>query len=275
MNQSPEYLYAVLINASAMVDRFIGAKSAVNVSSSRHIGALFATTVFFATMPILATFILTFFISWVLFVGAPARKVSCTKAAKCSNDGLGDTTSEEKMPHLLKNQLLVSPSSCGLNPGPDALSQPSTKKKYYICKFVKQKKTCPAGSTCKFAHHPSELPYYKTKLCKDYVQGKCPVGVFCQFAHGGDELKRHDDPPATKQELCQDYISKGICVDANCIHAHGEALLMSGMNSSRIVAPLSEGDLELLTRSGAKLVGTLRSDTGAQIDVDSDHLVKN
>mmetsp|Transcript_60447 Transcript_60447/g.141370 ORF Transcript_60447/g.141370 Transcript_60447/m.141370 type:complete len:551 (-) Transcript_60447:5-1657(-) len=84
--------------------------------------------------------------------------------------------------------------------------------KTQMCRFF-QEGTCPRGDACTFAHDESELPplvgeedvigqedtgygqpaethvYFKTRVCKYYLQGSCPKGDACNYAHGDAELQ--------------------------------------------------------------------------------------
>lgn len=53
--------------------------------------------------------------------------------------------------------------------------------------------TCPKREKCTYAHYPEELrknqTLSKTKICKDFQQGKCKLQKEdCTFAHGLKEL---------------------------------------------------------------------------------------
>lgn len=64
------------------------------------------------------------------------------------------------------------------------------KYKTELCKTFMQKKSCPYGFKCLFAHGESELiksnhcANYKTFICKSFFQnGYCPYGYRCNFKH--------------------------------------------------------------------------------------------
>mmetsp|Transcript_45355 Transcript_45355/g.97238 ORF Transcript_45355/g.97238 Transcript_45355/m.97238 type:complete len:291 (-) Transcript_45355:184-1056(-) len=72
-----------------------------------------------------------------------------------------------------------------------------------MCSFFLQKK-CLRGSSCKFAHHESELrsapDYSKTRLCNAYLQtGVCPDEEACTFAHSHEELRVRESRRMTQR----------------------------------------------------------------------------
>ncbi len=86
------------------------------------------------------------------------------------------------------------------------------KYKTELCKTFMQKKSCPYGFKCLFAHGESELiktnhcANYKTFICKSFFQnGYCPYGYRCNF--------RHYDFEERKTVLPYYYISLNIMYD--------------------------------------------------------------
>ena len=62
---------------------------------------------------------------------------------------------------------------------------------------------------------------YKTDLCRHYLlTGKCPFGNNCTFAHGMDELRKKIVPLEYKTRVCKDYL-EGVCeYGYKCTFAH-------------------------------------------------------
>ena len=62
------------------------------------------------------------------------------------------------------------------------------------CQFIKNKKPCPNGDLCTFAHNIVEEMYhpdkYKAKFCSSYTEktGICNYGSYCSFAHSEAEI---------------------------------------------------------------------------------------
>jgi len=82
---------------------------------------------------------------------------------------------------------------------------------------------CRMGSTCRFAHSPSELSsapdLRKTKLCLAFARGQCHKDD-CDFAHGPAELRGTDG--VYKTELCHSWAESGRCrFGSSCRFAHG------------------------------------------------------
>ena len=76
------------------------------------------------------------------------------------------------------------------------LSCPPAKFKTVLCTHFQERRRCPRGAKCDFAHGEGELRVpgagerFKTVLCTHFEQGrKCPCGARCHFAHGNNELR--------------------------------------------------------------------------------------
>jgi hypothetical protein len=184
-----------------------------------------------------------------------------------------------------RNTRLMTPKTSGTE-SESGLSQMSggrsTRKKFYMCKYITQGGTCPNGDTCQFAHSRTDLSCYKTKLCKNFPLGACKHADECIFAHGDEELQRYrDELTAFRTKICKDYVSTGSCAHGiDCIFAHGEDELKRPCSSiveqaedasprcpsfTKVVVPLPANGVKMLLRS----LGTLEKETGAYIEVNS------
>jgi len=67
----------------------------------------------------------------------------------------------------------------------------------------------------------------KTKLCVYHLEGKCGLGSSCKFAHHVSEVQT--GPDLTKTQLCAKF-AEGKCTNKNCTYAHGQAELRDPPN---------------------------------------------
>ncbi len=66
---------------------------------------------------------------------------------------------------------------------------------------------------------------YKTRLCRNFLQGSCLFGDSCSFAHGPQELQAMP-AAAFKTRLCRHFEASGSCpYEERCGFAHGQAQL--------------------------------------------------
>ena len=79
------------------------------------------------------------------------------------------------------------------------------------------------------AEHSSQDRYkqqfFKTTLCKYFMEGGCKKGDQCSHAHSADELQVK--PVLSKTRMCKQILRLGNCNDPQCTFAHDIAELVS------------------------------------------------
>lgn len=60
--------------------------------------------------------------------------------------------------------------------------------------------------------------FFKTTLCKYYLENTCRKGHLCSHAHSADELQ--NKPVLSKTRMCKAILRTGNCLDSNCTFAH-------------------------------------------------------
>lgn len=60
--------------------------------------------------------------------------------------------------------------------------------------------------------------FYKTSMCKYFLENSCKKGDQCSHAHAPDELQ--DKPVLSKTRMCKQILRVGNCIDADCTFAH-------------------------------------------------------
>lgn len=89
--------------------------------------------------------------------------------------------------------------------------------------------------------------FEKTKMCKFHILGACAKGSSCRFAHFPSELNNLPDLACTK--LCKALIATGLCDNPDCRYAHSHEELrpmpfgQMEREKEKRAAPLSVGAL--------------------------------
>ena len=67
--------------------------------------------------------------------------------------------------------------------------------------------------------------FFKTSICKYYLEGTCKKGEQCSHAHHEKELQ--EKPVLSKTRMCKQVLRNGNCNDPECTFAHGIDELVS------------------------------------------------
>jgi len=125
--------------------------------------------------------------------------------------------------------------------------------KTQLCRYIKEKKRCPFGDKCTFAHSEKELKpkvtevdsrrstvfdalktnssqfKYKTSLCDSFSKtGACRFGAKCNFAHGEKELRK---AKCAFGKVCNNY---------NCPFSHEDEVLPPTFDKSKLKVTIEE-----------------------------------
>jgi Zinc finger C-x8-C-x5-C-x3-H type (and similar) len=67
-------------------------------------------------------------------------------------------------------------------------------------------------------HELYRRQFFKTALCKFYLEGRCTKGIYCEHAHSDGEL--FAKPVLTKSRLCKKLLRNKYCTAEGCSFAH-------------------------------------------------------
>ncbi|GBL97446.1 Protein TIS11 [Araneus ventricosus] len=68
---------------------------------------------------------------------------------------------------------------------------------------------------------PLKSIFYKTELCRKFLEGHCELGIKCQFAHGRNDMRSVARHPMYKTRVCVNFLKFGYCRYADrCIFIH-------------------------------------------------------
>lgn len=60
--------------------------------------------------------------------------------------------------------------------------------------------------------------FYKTSMCKYFLENSCKKGIHCSHAHSPEELQ--EKPVLSKTRMCKQILRNGNCTDYECTFAH-------------------------------------------------------
>jgi hypothetical protein len=60
--------------------------------------------------------------------------------------------------------------------------------------------------------------FFKTSMCKYFLENACRKGNLCSHAHSPDELQ--NKPVLSKTRMCKQILRNGNCIDPECSFAH-------------------------------------------------------
>ena len=70
----------------------------------------------------------------------------------------------------------------------------------------------------KFGQEKYRQQFFKTSMCKYYLENACRKGNLCSHAHSEDELQ--NKPVLSKTRMCKQILRNGNCIDPECCFAH-------------------------------------------------------